>query len=315
MFLIHPTYQVNQLRSFSFDGGSRLNFVQAVSSITTQPVIFTECSDFYHSASVTSRFRLQFNSVSAVVRLLHSKLGDADSTNTYLGFNGNLLEPMTLWSYFRLPRFAPKASVSSTVSVNNGFVTVSRPEPIYVSTLSALKWSKVLKFDPIYRYQIVDVSARHAREEVFIRTLAAALGANVLESRSTIRIVPKASEFQEMASDTALWCANHGFDKSSNWEKADLLATSLAFKDADRASIVNYLTKRGIVKIPHSEVDSKLGLEIKTLCILSVSGVKLPTSTAGGRSPDWNTGTVTLRYFQLPMFELQSKDKTLAYGF
>jgi|GEM_PF-3365837 len=294
----------SQLRSFSFDGGLGYQFVSALRQVTSEPIIYAESHHIPDYSPITKddipvkSLRIQFRSDQQLMQMLHGDLGEIAHPDLYLGLNGGRLDQFALMQnntkpYYNVPPYSDKEIVDE-----NGYVSTQGVVRVITQVLPTFKWSKSLSIDQQYAPIILDISAKHVREEVFFRCLAQALGADLAESVKNITLTPNVKDFKQLASNS--------FGEQVNMEKDELFkakdtAASLFYDTVSDQLLTKLFTDHKDQEVSVAS-DSEIARQISIAYqFLSIGIAGQPGGTSHMHPIDPNSPFMELRYLCMPL--------------
>ena len=304
-----------QHHSLSFDQGTPRQFVEALSADTNQPIVFAEThtADEEKLRTIKPEIRLSqlnFSSsqgIASIAHTLHQKLGDFNKTTSYLAFNSGTIDPNSFWPL--AIRFY-KPSDPTKLEIKNGFVYTKGVVSMLAGSLAQYSWGKELVFDPLYTNQVLDMSDYGGRSEVFLRTVATAIGADIIETPTKIEIVPNPHEFRLLLINTLQWIASKS-PKVYKMFSLEYRAYAEVFgeiTDSEMAKLLKHSSTKIVLKA------NRLGLEGQKLMkqyYMAGSGDLNPQSSGllASFHPVWSTGYCTITRRVYPSFTYSNGKK------
>jgi len=299
------------MKSFSFDsGGSPSDFVNALSSVTNEPIIFAESRPLFSRIILSPQnLRLEYYATTQLCLKLHQSLGELPTENPYFGFNMGCLEPTTMWRNCGSINTISAPPIEDKVEITNGFVSSKGTLRLMAPDLESLKWSKKLILDPLFDRQPLVLEVKRSREEVVIRAIAQALAATVAETPTSVTIIPDYSKLGSISSNSAAWTS-----KTFNLQREEWEAISIAYKSISKQQLELLLTKKlSSLEIPRSQFGPDFFEAEKKALLENLK----PQDYAPGSmfDADFNSGTVVLSYLRSPLLRYESADGKHGIGF
>lgn len=229
--------------SFSFDGGPPLDFMRALSTLTNG----IEIMAFDPSQSL-GKIQITFTEgedlAAKVAEAAHLRsAGYGDFTFWQSSYPAWMIAPNTSFS-------SERPSSTARAEISNGRIScgTGRPALVFGGTFESPDLSKPLRVQWIYQMEPVYVRARNAREPIFLRSLAAALGADFTESPKEYRFDFSPREFRKRAIET--------YERFRKLDQRPITAEQAAFAKAALAAATDkelstaYETPESQVQIP-----------------------------------------------------------------